>query len=101
MNNQLFLNLITSFMPSGHCYHNSFERSFSNIRGVWLVFIIMIFIEIPVLNANSEEPDQTSDLSLHCLLSLVSLLWDARHNLLIVEAIVILLNISSHHRSSC
>ena len=41
---------------------------------VKLVFIINIcFIEIPVVNANSEDPDQTprsaaSDLGLHCLL---------------------------------
>ena len=40
------------------------------------------FIEIPVLNANSVDPDQTpryaaSDLGLHCLPML--LLWDARH----------------------
>ena len=40
------------------------------------------YIQIPVLNANSEDLDQTprsavSDLGLHCLL--MSLLLDARH----------------------
>ena len=40
------------------------------------------FTEIPVLNANSVDPDQTprsaaSDLGLRCLL--MSLLWDTRH----------------------
>ena len=38
---------------------------------------------MPVVNANSVDPDQMShsaafDLGLHCLP--VSLLWDARHN---------------------
>ena len=41
-----------------------------------------MFIEIPVSNAKSVDPDQTprsvaSVLGLHCLL--MSLLWDARH----------------------
>ena len=49
--------------------------------GVWLFFIIVVFVEISELNANSVDPDQTphsaaSDLDLHCLL--MSLLWDAR-----------------------
>ena len=62
-------------------YLNSSDWSISNIRGVWLVFIIIIFIEIPEFNANSVDPDQeprsaTSDLGLHCLQ--MSLLWDAR-----------------------
>ena len=43
--------------------------------------IITMFIQIPVFNANSVDPDQTprsvSDPGLHCLS--VSLLWDARH----------------------
>ena len=43
--------------------------------------MIMFFLEISELNANSEDPDQTpryaaSDLGLHCLL--MSLLWDTR-----------------------
>ena len=41
-----------------------------------------MFTEIPILNANSVDPDQTlhsvaSDLGLYCLPT--SLLWDARH----------------------
>ena len=65
-------------MPSGLCYPNSLDRSFSNRRGFLLLFII----EIPVLNANSIDPDQmlhsaASDLDLHCLPA--SLLWDTRH----------------------
>ena len=40
-------------------------------RVVWLFLIIRRFIEIPVFNANSIDPDQTphsaaSDLGLHC-----------------------------------
>ena len=59
-------------MPSGLFYLESLDRSISNKRGVWLVFIITMFIEIPVFNANSVDPDQTprcaaSDLGLHCL----------------------------------
>ena len=62
-------------------YVHSSGRSISNIRGVWLVFIIPCFIEIPVFNANSVNPDQmprsaASDLGLLCLL--MSLVWDAR-----------------------
>ena len=53
-------------------------------QGVWLVFIISIFIEISVLNANNVDPDQTpcytvSDLGLYCLP--MSLLWDNRQKL--------------------
>ena len=63
-------------------YRNSLDRSISNTRGVWLVYLLPCFIEIPVFNANSVDPDQTprsaaSDLGLHCLP--VSLfIWDAR-----------------------
>ena len=40
---------------------------------LWLVFIIIMFIGIPVINANSVDPDQmlhsvASDLGLHFLL---------------------------------
>ena len=57
------------------------DWSISYRRGVWLVFIITIYIEIPALNANSVDPDQVpcsaaSDLNLHY--SPMSLLWDAR-----------------------
>ena len=46
------------------------------------VLIITWFTEIPALNANNVDPDQTpqnaaSDLGLHCLP--MSLSWDARH----------------------
>ena len=72
-------------MPNGLFYLNSLDRSISNRRGVWLIFLIVWFIRYPVFNANSVDPDisknvdqdQTShnaasDLGLHCLL--VSLL---------------------------
>ena len=39
--------------------------------------LLPCFIEIPVLNANSVDPDHTSDMGLHCLP--MSLLWGARH----------------------
>ena len=51
--------------------------------GVSGLFLELLLItEIPVLNANSVDPDQTprfaaSDLELHCLQ--MSYLWDARH----------------------
>ena len=68
-------------MPSGFFYFNSLDGFISYIRGVWLVFIIIIFAEISELNANSVDPDQmphsaVSDLGLHCLP--MSLLWGAR-----------------------
>ena len=46
-------------MPSGLFYVQSWDRSISFIRGVWLVFIIISFVAIPKLNANSVDPDQT------------------------------------------
>ena len=65
-------------MPSGFFYFNSLDKFISYIRDVWLFFfiIIVMFIEISQLNANSEDSDQHSDLGLHCLP--MSLLWDAR-----------------------
>ena len=68
-------------MLSGLFYLNSLVRSISYLRGARLVFIIIIFVEIPELNENSIDPDWTlhsaaSDLGLHCLP--MSLLWDAR-----------------------
>ena len=36
------------------------ERGHFNVRSVWLVFIVTIFIAISVLNANSEDPDDTA-----------------------------------------
>ena len=60
------------FMQSGLFNLNSMDRSISTRRGVWLVFILPCFIEIPVFNAKSVDHDQTlrsavSDLGLHCL----------------------------------
>ena len=59
-------------MPNGLFYLNTLDRSFSNRRGVWLVLLLPCFLEIPVLNANSLDPDQmsrsaASALGLHCL----------------------------------
>ena len=69
-------------MPNGLFYPKSLDRSISSSRGVWLVLFLPCFIEIPVFNANSVNPDQmpqfaASDLGLHCLL--MSFLLDARH----------------------
>ena len=53
--NDLFLRidaLINPFTPSGLFYHKSLDRSISNRRDVWLVFILKSFIEIYVINAN-------------------------------------------------
>ena len=73
------------FMPSGLFHLISLDRSISYIRDILLVLLLPSFIEIPVFNANSLDPDQTprfaaSDLGLHCLS--MSLLWDARHKLI-------------------
>ena len=62
------------FMPSGFFYLNSLDQSISSFRGVWSALIITMFYEMPVINANSVEPDQTprsaaSDLGLHCVLN--------------------------------
>ena len=61
---------------------NPLDRSISNRRDVGSVFIIAMFIEIPVFNANNIDPDQVprsaaSDLDLHSLLP--SLLRATRH----------------------
>ena len=70
---------INPFVPSGLFYRN---KSISEWKDVWLDLLLPSFIEIPVLNANSVDPDQTprsavSDLDLHCLQRCHS--WDARH----------------------
>ena len=67
-------------MNSSTCYYSS-NLSTSNIRDVWLVFIIPCFTEIPIFYANSVDSDQMphsgmSDLDVYCLL--MSLLWNAR-----------------------
>ena len=59
-------------MPSGLFYLKSLDRSISYIRGVWLVLLLSLFVEISELSANSVDPDQTprsaaSDLGIHCL----------------------------------
>ena len=67
-------------MPSRLFYLRSLDKCISYIRSVWLDFSIIIFVEIPELNANSVDPDRrphyaASDLGIHCLPK--SLLWDA------------------------
>ena len=64
-------------MPSG-IFYNSLDRSISSKMGIWLVLLLLCFIEIPVLMKHL-YPDQTprSDLGLYCMP--VPLLWDARH----------------------
>ena len=59
------------FIQSGLFYLTFLERPISYKRSVWLVFIITMFVEISILNANRVDPDQTSSaaskLALHCL----------------------------------
>ena len=69
-------------MSHGNFYLNPSDRPIFNIRGVWLVFFIIIFMATSEFNANSVDPDQTqhsaaSDLDLLCFPML--LLWGARH----------------------
>ena len=64
--------MVNQFMPNGLFYLSFLDRSISDRRGVVFVFIIKYFIEIPVFNANSVDPDQkarstASDLGLHYL----------------------------------
>ena len=59
-------------MPSEFFYLNSLDRSISSKRVSGKCLLLPWFTEIPVLNANSVDPDQTpgsaaSDLGLHCL----------------------------------
>ena len=70
-------------MSSGLFYHNSVGTVYFQKQGIWSVFIITMFIEISIYNANSVDPDQThslaSDLGLHYLpvtiLGLSKLKW--------------------------
>ena len=76
----IYIRCFNPFMLNGLFYLNSLGRSIFHIRGVWLVFIIIMFCRNE-LNANSVDPDQTphsvaSDLGLYCLP--MSILWDAR-----------------------
>ena len=73
---------LNPFMPNGLLYFHSSGRSVSGVKGVWLLFIIIMFLEISVFDANSVDPDQTprsaaSDPGLHCLP--MPFLWGARH----------------------
>ena len=59
-------------MSSGLFYFSFLDRSISNRRSVWLVFIITMFYRKSVFYANSVDPDQmqrsaASDLDLNCL----------------------------------
>ena len=74
--------ILNPFMPSGLFYLIYLDASIPNRRGDWIILLLLCFIESPVFNANSVDPDQTprsaaSDLGLHCLP--VSLLGDARY----------------------
>ena len=72
---------VNPFIPSGFFYLNSLDRSISYRRGVWLLFIITMFIEIYVFNAHSVDPDQTPLLRRLIWVYTVCLcpfLWDAR-----------------------
>ena len=53
---------LNPFMPSGLFYLNSLDRSISNIRDVWLVFIIIMFCIHSCIMRSA-----ASDLGLHCL----------------------------------
>ena len=45
-------------MPNRLFNLNPLDRSITNRRVVWLVLLLPCFMEIPVLNANSVDPDQ-------------------------------------------
>ena len=73
--------MLNPFKPNGLFYYNSLNRPISILRVVRLFLGELLILEIPVLNANSVDPDQmlhsaASDLGLHCLQR--SHLWDAR-----------------------
>ena len=54
---------VNPLKPSELFYLNSLDRSISRIRGVYLVFIIIMFciISISEFNASSVDPDQTAN----------------------------------------
>ena len=60
---------INPFMPSGFFYLNSLDQSSSSFKGCPVSFYYYhVFIKMPVINANSVDPDSVaSDLGLHCL----------------------------------
>ena len=80
--------LVNSFMSSGFFYHNSLDRSIFNSRVSGYFLLLLCIIEIPVVNANSVDPDQmphsmASDQGLNCLpitiLGLSRLKWVNSH----------------------
>ena len=59
-------------MSSGLFYHNSLDQSISNSRVSIYFLLLLCYKEIPVVNGNSDDPDQmphsaASDLGLPCL----------------------------------
>ena len=52
------MDLFNPFMPNGFFYHNSLDTSIFYIRGVWVVFIIIMFCRKSEFNENSVDPDQ-------------------------------------------
>ena len=65
-------------MLNGLFHFSSLDRVISILRVFGKFLLLPCFQDIPFLNANSVDPDQTlryvaSDLGLHC--SLMSLLW--------------------------
>ena len=67
------------FILRGLFYLNSLDQSISNLKGVWSVLIISMFIEMPVVNANSTDPDQKPHSAASVLGLPESHLWDDRH----------------------
>ena len=71
------------------------------IGGIRLFLLSPCFIEIPVFNANSVDPDQTprsaaSDLGLHCLST--ALLWDAGHKWVNPSIVPVIFNCSKPYK---
>ena len=69
-------------MPRGCFYLNSLDWSISSKRVAWLVLLLRWFTEIPVINANSVDPDQTPRLRRLIWIYAVCqcpILWDTRH----------------------
>ena len=69
-------------MPSGLFYLDSLDQSIDSLRVSGQFVLLPCFTEMPVVNANSVDPDQpphsaASAPSLHCLP--MSHLCDARH----------------------
>ena len=49
---------INPFMPSGFFYHTSLDESTYSLRVSGQFLLLPCFIEMPVINANSDDPDQ-------------------------------------------